>query len=175
MANLVYLILYLLSLPLTIQFLLAPIFLSALLLAFTYVYTTLRYRLSLSFHLSPSASSKPLLPPPIPYTIPILGSGLSFLAPYPGIFWRRLFASHPRETGACTLELGGKTTHVIFDHVAIVALLKERRLTRERFNVWLLRWGLGTGMEDVKSFYGGEDGEKRKKKEKLENITGKYL
>lgn len=130
------------------------VLLSSILPISTYIFTTLRYRLSLRAHLSQNTKSTPLLPPTIPYAIPILGSALAFLAPYPGIFWSKLFASHPKETGVCTLQLGGQTTHVLFDHTAITALFKARGLNRERFNLQLSRSGLGAGIDDTRRFWG---------------------
>lgn len=163
-------------LPTTAQPILVLLLLPALIITFTYLYTTTRYRLSLHSHLSPptDSESKPLLPPTIPYSIPILGSALSFLAPYPGQFWRRLFTTHPKETGVCTLQLGGQRTHVLFDHTAITALFKARGLNRDRFNVQLSLNGLGAGSEDTRRFW-GEGGGRREARESQEGIVQRYL
>lgn len=117
----------------------------------TYVFTTIRYRLAIPKHLS--SSSKPLSPPNVPYNIPFLGHSLSFLAPYPGVFWTRLFKQHPRSTGCCTLMLGGQKTHVLFDPTAVQALFKARGPTRDRFNYQVMEASMGMSKADVRLFY----------------------
>src|SRR6266480_5264563 len=85
--------------------------------ATTYVHTTLRYRLALSKHVSPG--SKLQSPPQLPYALPILENSLSFLGPFPGLFWKRLMSTHQRSAACCTLLLAGQMTHVLFDPSAI--------------------------------------------------------
>jgi hypothetical protein len=146
----------------------------------TYIYTHVRYSYQM-LHAA-SANSKPQEPPAIPYTIPFLGNSLDFLAPKPGLFWRRLFETHSRETGACTLLLGGNPTHIIFDPIAVQALFKAKGPTRDRFNEQLLENACNFSREDVIKFYG--IGEERKfdakgkltgAKERQEELWNEYL
>ena len=119
------------------------------------LYTTYRYRHSLSLH-SPSAakSTKPNPPPPIPYSIPFLGHVIAFLAPYPGDFWSHLFRSHPRTTGACSLLLGGKHSHILFSPSAVQALFKARGLNRDGFNLQIAELGLGIEYKEAVKYFG---------------------
>jgi cytochrome P450 len=129
--------------------------LPTLILLTTYLYTSIQYRLTLSkLSLIPTPSSKPESPPRVPYFIPILGHALSFLAPYPGLFWDRLFAKHPRSTGSCTLLLGGQQAHVLFDPSAVQALFKARGPTRDRFNFQVWENSMGLSHSEVLHFYG---------------------
>jgi len=160
--------------PSILFLIITPFLLCAAILISTFILTTVRYRVSLHAHLTTTSKFSSLLPPTIPYVIPILGSALSFLTPYPGVFWRKLFATHPRETGACTLQLGGQTTHVLFDQTAISAFFKARGLERDRFNIQLTSNGLGANIHDVHKFWGqGET--KREAREKQEAIVQRYL
>jgi hypothetical protein len=135
--------------------LLTPFLLAAVVLASTRLYTTLRYRLSLTHYTSaPENHTKPYPPPSIPYTLPILGSALSFLAPRPGAFWAQLFRSHPRATGACTLLLGGRTMHVLFSPSAVQALFKSRGPSRHGFNQDVLEKALGMEKHEARRFFG---------------------
>ncbi len=129
--------------------------LPALILAATYVYTTIRYRFILPKYTSPS--SKPQSPPKIPYVVPFLGHSLAFLVPLPGHFWTRLVAKHPRSTGACTLMLGGQQAHVLFDPTAVQAIFKARGPTRDRFNYQVMENSMGMKRSEVKKFYGLEE------------------
>jgi Cytochrome P450 len=143
-----------LDLPLTVLIPLATFLASLLLITSTYVYTHLRYKLELPRHVKAAPSAKPQNPPKIPYTLPWLGNSLDFLAPRPGLFWRNLFSTHPRETGACTLLLGGQTAHVIFDPSAVQALFKVRGLGREKFNHQIMQNAFSMPREQVSKFYG---------------------
>jgi hypothetical protein len=139
-------------LPPYILLVITPIVLAAVVFASTYLTTTIRYRLSLAQ--DTSNPTKPTPPPQIPYTLPFLGSALSFLAPHPGEFWKSLFQRHPRSTGACTLLLGGRRSHVLFSPSAVQALFKARGLSRQTFNEDLLIKGLGVSAEETAKFYG---------------------
>jgi hypothetical protein len=143
-----------LELPLVVIIPVSFVALSITLIAWTHASTHLRYRLTLHRYLKDAPGPKPPYPPAIPYTLPFLGSALSFLAPRPGLFWQTLFRTHPRETGACTLLLGGQTTHVIFDPLAVQALFKARGLTRDRFNYQVLQKALGIPWDQIRKFYG---------------------
>ena len=145
------------TLPLAIQIALFLILLAALTVVFTRVYTTVRYHIALSKHLSSASNlskSHPLDPPQIPYNIPGLGNALSFLAPKPGLFWDTLFKFHPREVGSCTLLLGGQVTHILFNPHAIQALFKSRGTSRDQFNIQLTRTSFAVPEEDQTKYYG---------------------
>jgi Cytochrome P450 len=139
---------------------LAPVLLATILITLTYLYTTLRYRFVLPHHLPTTNDAGevcPQPPPHIPYALPFLGSALSFLTTIPGGYWKALFASHPRPTGACTLLLGGKTTHILFSPSAVMQLFKSRGTSRMVFNVLVLENGFGMSKEEVRRFYGVDD------------------
>lgn len=143
---------------------LAPFIVISLIFVWTYAYTHLRYRLSMAT--SPLSISQPAgqdklnpTPPPrIPYSIPFLGNALSFLAPRPGLFWAELFRRHPRMTGACTLLLGGRETHVLFSQSAVQALFKNRALGREEFNFDVVAKALGVPAVYTTQYYGYGEG-----------------
>lgn len=142
-------------------------------------YTTIRYCLALPCHTSAtdkSAKAKP--PPPVPYTIPILGHTISFLAPRPGEFWTNLFRSHPRATGACTLLLGGRNIHVLFSPSAIQALFKTRGTAHDSFKLQVVEKGLGIDHKEGLRFFGigeGPDHTGITPAQQLENIDHNYL
>ncbi|KAK0837125.1 hypothetical protein LTR03_013085 [Friedmanniomyces endolithicus] len=112
----------------------------ALVLSFVTVYTRWQYYQSLrQFVHGPIPGKQQLVESPqIPYTIPILGNTLSFLAPRPGQYWDQLFTGHPRSTGICTLLLGGRKTHILFGDVnspsAVQALFKAKSPSRDVFD-----------------------------------------
>ena len=115
-------------------YVLSPFVLVALGLTLVRAYTAWSYYNTLKqFTQEPQRSKQTVTPPQIPYTLPWLGNSLSFLAPSPGAFWDKLFAWHPRTTGVCTLLLGGKKTHILFSPVAVQAMFKDRKLTRDVF------------------------------------------
>ncbi|OJD19520.1 hypothetical protein AJ78_00491 [Emergomyces pasteurianus Ep9510] len=135
---------------------LSPLVLSCVVLAGTRIFTTLRYHREVAEALH--GSSPRYTPPHVPYTIPLLGSTLSFLDGNPGLFWKRLFSWYPRETGACTVMLGGRQLHMLFNPLALEALFKHRELTREGVimdNVILK--GLGIEPAMAKKFFGHGD------------------
>ncbi len=103
-------------------------------LAITYAYTTLSLRTALSRLTSSRPTSEAAPPPQLPYAVPWLGNSIAFLAPQPGKFWSDLFQWYPREAGACTILLGGRKTHVLFSRNAVLAVFKQRNLTRNVLN-----------------------------------------
>jgi cytochrome P450 len=155
------------TLPKPFVLIIAPIILVAFVLAGTWAYTTLQYRRALSVHLS-NRSDKPIPPPQIPYTIPFLGNALSFLAPKPGLFFTKLFQNHPRETGACTLLLGGQKTHIIFSPSAVQALFKAKGTTREIFNQNVVARSFALSKDDVAKQHGLDKNGKKREFEKAE-------
>jgi hypothetical protein len=145
------------NLPLALQIPLAILGAAALTVAFTRLYTTVRYRIALAYHVSALASSSssnsnndPLSPPQIPYTIPFLGSALSFLAPKPGLFWQSLFSFHPPTAGCCTLLLGGRVAHILHNPASVQALFKSRDTSRQEFNVNIMRTSFNIPEEDIR-------------------------
>lgn len=165
----------LLTTPMTFL-LLSPLLLIALTLAGTYAVTTLRYHLALSAQNSDPSTT--IRPPPIPYTLPYLGSALSFLAPYPGRFWAHLFSFHPRSTGVCTLLLGGRSTHVLFSPSAVQSLFKAKHVSRQIFNVQVVRNGFGMEEREIEKFYGLDKAGEEKGIDRIaqqEDINHEYL
>jgi cytochrome P450 len=151
-------------LPLYFQIPLAIAVLVSLILLITRLYTSYRYRRALAAFLaspSPSTKSSPLPPPPIPYTLPFLGSALSFLVPKAGLFWDTLFRTHPYAAGACTLRLGPRIAHILHDPHAVQALFKSRDANRLEFNIQIARTSLGLPERDVRAFYGVGNGDVR--------------
>jgi hypothetical protein len=126
------------------------------LLAATFVYTNLRFRLAVARLGRPAAASKPQSPPPIPYTIPFVGCTLEFIYAAAGEFWSSLFAKYPRSSlnGSCTIMLGGQATHILFDPTAVEALFKAKGPTRDRFNYMISENSLGISKPDVKKYWG---------------------
>ncbi len=128
----------------------------ALVLSFVTVYTRWQYYQSLrQFVHGPIPGKQQLVESPqIPYTIPILGNTLSFLAPRPGQYWDQLFTGHPRSTGICTLLLGGRKTHILFGDVNVgVAPYGESLLTSRQYVIsnpsFQNRWRSGIYCEGV--------------------------
>ncbi|KAK4545299.1 hypothetical protein LTR36_003479 [Oleoguttula mirabilis] len=112
----------------------APFACIALVLGIIRVYTTWAYYQTLKQYLEqPPASKQTVNPPQIPYALPWLGNTLSFLAPYPGQYWKQLFQWHPRSTGICTLLIGGQKTHILFSPPAVQALFKARTPSKDAF------------------------------------------
>lgn len=153
--------------------------LSVGIVAYTYVYTNLRYR----YQMSRLAKDDIQQPPAIPYSLPFLGSALQWLAPKPGLFWKNLFSYHPRSTGACTLLLGGQNTHILFDAAGVAALFKAKEPTRDRFNELLMANVFGLPETEIRKFYGqkGEIFQDEKgneaptAKQQQENVWHEYL
>jgi hypothetical protein len=130
--------------------------LSLILLAATYVYTNLRYRLAVVRINRLAAASKPQVPPPIPYTIPFVGCTLDFVYASAGEFWSSLFAKYPRSSlnGSCSIMLGGQATHILFDPTAVEALFRAKGPMRDRLNYMLSENSLGIARPDVMKYWG---------------------
>nr|POE86524.1 cholesterol 7-alpha-monooxygenase [Quercus suber] len=113
----------------------SPIIIGAILLSLLRTYTTLNYYWTLKYSIqNPGQPGKQLVAAPqIPYTLPFFGNTFAFLDSTPGAFWSRLFSWHPRDTGVCTLLLGGKKTHILFSPPAVQALFRARTPSREVF------------------------------------------
>lgn len=129
----------------------------ASLLVFTRVYTTLRYRTALASYIAALkgfSKTAPLQPPSIPYSIPVLGNALSFLAPKPGEFWKSLLDYHPASAGSCTLLLGGRVAHILHNPASVQALFRSRETSRREFNVTIVRTSLGLLDDDVQRYHG---------------------
>jgi hypothetical protein len=152
------------SIPTPVLLLLAPFVAIGLVLTFTRLWTTARYKRALAAHLNASSNrnSVALPPPQIPYTLPFLGSALDFLAPKPGLFWSNLFKKHPRSTGACTLLLGGETSHILFSPTAVQALFKVKGVGSDETKGKILERSMGIPVEDVRIFHGLDGKSKRR-------------
>ena len=143
----------------TMLILITPPLLISLILLLTSLYTRFRYRLSLRTF-SATSSTHPTPPPRIPYTIPFLGSALTFLAPYPYSFWNYIFSFHPHSIGVFTLLLGGRTMHVLFSPLGIQTLFRHKTLARDSFNKDIVVNGLGNSSEDADRYFGLRGGGK---------------
>ena len=145
--------------PPAVLFIAAPCLLVIGVLTTVHLYTTRKYHRSLSVYTSTAArSTKGDTPPPIPYTIPFLGHAIAFLAPRPGEFWDRLFRTHPRTTGACSLLLGGNLTYILFSSTAIEALFRVRGPGRDGFNQDVVERAFGVDRREGMRFYGVGEG-----------------
>ncbi|KAK5175738.1 uncharacterized protein LTR77_000877 [Saxophila tyrrhenica] len=115
-----------------------PFALVAALLSLIRVYTTWNYYRTIKYiedvaTRNGKAGKMTIQPPQIPYTIPFLGNALGFLDTTPGRFWVDLFKWHPRSSGACTLLLGGRRTHILYTPTVISAMFKDKTLKRDVF------------------------------------------
>ena len=142
--------------PLYILLPAAAALLTTSLIVWTYVSTHVRYAIGLPQHEKRAPGSRPMEPPLIPYSLPFLGHALDFVTPV-GRFWKKLFLKHPRSSGACTIVLGGQTTHVLFDPAAVQALFKARGPTRDRFNDQVTQNGFGVSRAETDKFYGRKE------------------
>jgi hypothetical protein len=172
----------LLNAPRSVQFALAlfialPV-LTVLLLAATFIYTNLRYRLAVARINRPGAASKPQAPPPIPYTIPFVGCTVEFIYAAAGEYWSNLFAKYPRSSlnGSCTIMLGGQATHILFDPVAVEALFKAKGPTRDRFNYLISENSLGIAKPDVMKYWGAAEatGEEKNREPRFETAEQQF-
>ncbi|KAK3721691.1 hypothetical protein LTR37_002856 [Vermiconidia calcicola] len=122
------------SVPRSALYAIAPFVLVALILSFIRAYTTWNYyRRMRQITSGPGKPGKTIPPPQIPYTLPYLGNALSFLNTTPGAYWHKLFSWHPRSSGACTLLLGGKKTHIVFTPHIVQAIFKNKTMKRDVF------------------------------------------
>ena len=149
---------FLSSLPPLLLIVITPILLALAILTIVHIYTSSRYRHSLSTSSYNSNSTKAHPPPQIPYTIPWLGHAISFLAARPGEFWAQLLRFHPRATGACTLLLGGNLTHILFSPNAIQTLFKTRGIGRDGLNMQIAELGLGIDHRESMKYFGFGEG-----------------
>ena len=122
------------NLPKSSWYAVAPFLLIALALSSIRLYTTWNYYDTLKkLELGPKNGKTTISPPQIPYTLPFLGNSLGFLNLQPGQFWQKLFSWHPRTSGACTLLLGGRKTHILYSKHAVQAMFKDRIMKRDVF------------------------------------------
>ena len=172
------------ALPLWLAVVLLSFLFVGIVLASTRIYTTLRYRLILAQHSSAATSTGPLKqprvlpPPPVPYTLPFLGHALAFLNKVPGAFWQQLFTTFPRAIGACTLNLGGVATHILFSPSTVQALLRHRSLTRHTFNIDVITKGFGCSLPEAHKYHGlseGPDEAGMTPQQHLEEFNHSYL
>ena len=166
------------SLPLrsnVLVYLVVPFVLLALLLFFTYCYTTLRFQLAArarqrrtstsSSERESKAEPLPAEPPlSLPYTIPFLGHAFTFLQTQPGRFFEILRPSSPDSrigsynlpswVQSVRLYLAGQETNLTWDPTTITALFKKRDLARHKANVQVLHNLFGMPISEVDKFYG---------------------
>ena len=147
----------------------APFLAIAIALAAIRLYTTWNYYRGVRYFLdAPSKPGKKLLyPVQIPYTLPWLGNTTSFLNTKPGQYWDELFSWHPRSTGACTLLIGGRKTHILFSPHAVSALFKDRTLKRDVFEHQLYQKVFVMPDEQIQNVEAGE----YTKRQSLESIS----
>ena len=130
------------AVPRSAWYTVAPFALIAALLFIVRMYTTWNYHRTMKqLANGPTGSGKKtvITPPQIPYTLPYLGNSLDFLNLQPGQYWQKLFSWHPRSSGACTLLLGGRKTHILFSRHAVQAMFKDRAMKRDMFETELYR------------------------------------
>lgn len=112
----------------------SPLIILACGLAVIRLVTTWNYYRSLKqYDDKPHAGQTIVSPAVIPYSLPWLGHTLSFMSTSPGQFWAKLFAWHPRETGICTLLVGGKKTHIVYSPATVQALFRAKSPNRDEF------------------------------------------
>lgn len=113
----------------------SPFALISSILFFIRIFTTFNYYNALRQlkSRSPKTGKITISPPQIPYTLPFLGNSLEFLNLQPGQFWQKLFSWHPRSSGACTLLLGGRKTHILYSRTAVQAMFRDRTMKRDLF------------------------------------------
>lgn len=124
-------------------FVLVPV-VGLIICAFTFVWTTVRYRLALR---NKNAVQEPAH---IPYTIPWLGSTRDFLNPQIGSFANKILSWHGRDAGACTVLLGGEKIYLLNSMPAINAMFKLKHSTanRDRFMQTVTCDAMGMPLED---------------------------
>ena len=145
----------LVKLPLPLVILVLPLVSVLALLYTVQIYTTRRYHHSVQTIVGGSKKGPALIvPPKLPYRLPFLGQAQEWLSGRPGDFFGKVFAFHPRDTGACTLLLGGETIHMLFSPLAVSALLKDRNSGRDGFNMRIEERGLGVDRSDVVKYEG---------------------
>ena len=140
----------------TAQLLLVAFVLVVGILLTTHLYTQWRYKKQLQQFSAASSSDKVQFvyqPPQVPYTLPLLGNALSFMAPKPGLFFSQLFQTHPRETGAATLNLGNSSTHLLFNPHAVNALFKDRQLSRGSMDRRVISQCFGLEADEMELYY----------------------
>jgi cytochrome P450 len=129
------------TVPRSAWYAIAPFAILALILTLVRVYTVWNYHRSMrhiqTLHTRPG--KKTIDPPQIPYTLPFLGNSLSFLNTKPGSFWQDVFSWHPRSSGACSLVLGGRKTHILFTPHVVASIFKDKTLKREVFEMDMYR------------------------------------
>lgn len=117
------------------------------------LWTTREYRKRVG-DVQKSSKDKPSYVPVIPYTIPGLGSTLSFSTQKVGSYWRWVSAECKQEgINAVSIILSGKKTHFVFTPDGVSSAFKNRALTRFKLDRQLGRNSLGMSKEDaVKAF-----------------------
>lgn len=113
------------------------------------LWTTREYRKHVG-DVQKSSKDKPSHVPVIPYTIPGLGSTLSFSTQKVGSYWRWVSAECKQKgINAVSIILSGKKTHFVFTPDGVSSAFKNRALTRFELDRQLGRNSLGMSKEDA--------------------------
>jgi len=123
-------------------------------LVYTRIYTQVLYWWGIYLAHAAPKKDKPIRPPTLPYTIPLLGSTLSFATSTTGKFWRSLQSTcQSKGLDAMCIVLNATPTHLIFSPAAVSSIFKARTLSRFRLDQQLGRNVLGmTAAEAAKTF-----------------------
>lgn len=115
----------------------------------TRLWTTLQYENRIT-GARKATKSKPTWVPIIPYTIPILGSTISFSTQKVGAFWTWLADKTRRQSIDCiAILLNGKVTHFVHTQNGVLDTFAARQLTRFKLDQQLGRNCLGMNREDA--------------------------
>ena len=130
-----------------------------LLFAGTYIFTLIRFQLTLRTFQNEKGGQN-LQAPPLPIAIPWLGNARSFLTTEPHGFWKRLFSWLPQSTGACAMLMGGEHATVIYNAPSVQYIMKDRKMGRDNFTEMIARDGLGVTKPELVKFFGHNTGAK---------------
>ena len=161
--------------------LLIPLFIASVTLIGTSFVTSTIYHRNLRKYLIDDDVQRPQPPLLIPYTVPFLGHAhkWAWANPSVGQFFTKTFQTHPRSTGAFTLNLGGQLTHVLFSPHAVEKLFHIRNPSRLGYAFKFVEKVLGVPSEQFARHLGVGEGVDEKTGlsgwEVLEETTRKYL
>ncbi|KAK5113202.1 hypothetical protein LTR62_003538 [Meristemomyces frigidus] len=124
---------------------------AALVAAYTYLSTLVKYRLDVRNNSSSNSKVRTARAPPlIPYAIPVLGSTITFSNQRIGTFWTWLRNQAQRYSqDAFSIMLSGTRTHFIFSEAGVSAIFKSRQLSRARLDQQLGTNVLGMAQVDA--------------------------
>jgi len=123
-------------------------------LLYTRIYTQILYWWGTYLAHTAPKKDKPIRPPTLPYSIPLLGSTLSFATQTPGKFWRYLQSKcHRAGLDAMCIVLNATPTHLIFSPAAVSSIFKARTLSRFRLDQQLGRNVLGMSSAEAEKTF----------------------